>query len=125
MARVGFGLHRLLVRRGVKTWPPGTGVVFGIRTKQSLPAADTLINSGRFRVLILSREGRFRTLLAGHIVLIRRELLLPNCLVLADFLVHLSSLPLLAFGLRLAPSGYQIRPVALTIRLESPGVSLY
>jgi hypothetical protein len=101
VAGVGLGLDSLLIRRGVEARPPGARVVFGIRTKQRLATANALVYPRRVRVLVFPRKRRLCSLLAGHIVLIRRELLLPSDLVLADLFVHDCSLlsPYLAFAL--------------------------
>jgi hypothetical protein len=100
-------------------------VVFGIRTKQRLPAADAFVDPRRVGILILTREGWLGSLLARHIVLIRRELLLPSSLVLANFLIHGSSLPLFGFGLCGAPPGYQIQRSGLTIHGQTLAVPLW
>lgn len=125
VAGVRFRLDGLLGRRGIETRPPGARVVFGIRTKQGLSAADTLVDPRGLGVLVFAREGRFRSLLAGHIVLIRRELFLPGGFVFADLVFHRSPPTSLNFGLCLALLGYQIRCNGLTIRPKSPGVSLH
>src|SRR5271170_6237287 len=108
VAGVGFRLHSLLVGGSVEARPPGARVVFGIRTKQRLATADALVDSRRLGVLVFARERRLCALLAGHIVLIRRELLLPRGFLFADFLVHDYSLPLCLIGLCLALLNYQI-----------------
>src|SRR5277367_5980213 len=66
---VSFRLYRLLVGRGIEAGPSGARVVFGIRTKQRLAAADTFVDPGSVGILVLPGERWFGALLAGHIVL--------------------------------------------------------
>src|SRR5467141_3172123 len=57
-------------------------------TKQGLAAADALISSLGFRVLVFAGERRLRSLLPRYIVLILRELFLPRGFVLAYLFFH-------------------------------------
>ena len=111
VAGVRFGLDGGLIRGRVEARPPGAGVVFGIGLKQRLPAAYALVHARRLGIRIFSRKGRFRALLPGHIILIRRELLLPSGFIFADFLVHGYSLPpsILVFVLSPLGIGYTVR----------------
>src|SRR5579863_8154701 len=99
MTGIGFRLNGLLVGRCIETRPPGAGVVLCIRTKQRLAATYALIDTGGVSVLILACERRLRTLLTRHIVLIRRELLLPSPFVLTNLIVHSSPCYIYGFGL--------------------------
>ena len=88
MARIRFSFHGCLIGRGVETRPTGARVVFRIRTKQRLAAANALVGSGRLRVFVLTGEGWLGPLFPGHKVLILRELFLPGGIVLANLVFH-------------------------------------
>src|SRR5580704_10678149 len=92
VAGIGFCLDGGLIRWGVKAGPSRSRVVFGIRTKQRAAATHAFVYARSVGILVLPRERRLRSLLSGHIVLIRCELFFPIVFVLTDFLVHGSPL---------------------------------
>ena len=86
MIRMFF--HNFIVGGRGETWPTTARVELGIGSKKLLATTDTLINAGRIGGLIFAGKGWFRTLLAGHMILIRRELLLPLGSGLMHFFSH-------------------------------------
>jgi hypothetical protein len=117
VARVGFGLDGFLAGGSIKAGPSGAGVIFRVGAKKGLAATSALVGAGRFSVGILTGERGLSSLLPGHIVLIRREFLLPIGFVLGDFFGHgdpperfrlaMLRLPLL-YQIQLTPSTLQI-----------------
>src|SRR5271169_3766881 len=68
--------------------PPAAGVKLGIRREQWLSATNAFVRSRRLCRLILPRKRWLGSLLPRHMVLIRRELLLPLGFALLYFLSH-------------------------------------
>ena len=60
-----------------ETGPPGTGVEFGIGTKQRDVTADAVVGAAVLKVPVSTSEGSFRTPLASHLELLRSQLLFP------------------------------------------------
>src|SRR5260370_24649922 len=77
-----FG-HRL-----VKARPAGAGVKLGVLAEQRLSAAHAGVHPPVFGLVIFPSEGRLRSRLAGDLILLGRELLLPLGFGFLDFLSH-------------------------------------
>jgi hypothetical protein len=63
-------------------------MVFRVRTKERLAAANANVCSLRFRVCVLSSEWRLGAFLPRHLKLLFRQLRTPLRIVLLDFLAH-------------------------------------
>src|SRR5271168_3345830 len=74
--------------RSGKTGPTATRVIFRFGTKKLLAAGDALIRAGRIGRFVFARKWRLSSLFPSHIVLIRRELLLPLRFRFLNFLCH-------------------------------------
>src|SRR6266478_2396923 len=83
-------LDSFFAGRSIETGPPRARMKLCFVTKQGLTAANALIRSGGFRVLVFASERRLGSLLPRHIVLILRKLLLPSDVVLAYLFFHCS-----------------------------------
>src|SRR5579862_125888 len=79
VAVVGTQDHASFVDRVPETRPPGAGIKFRVRTEQFLPASRTRIGAGRMIVPVLASKRPLRAGLAEHMVLLRRQDLLPLC----------------------------------------------
>src|ERR1700751_2502341 len=88
MTRVGFGFHRSVCGRRIKTGPAGARMIFRFRAKQRLTATNALIRTRRIGILVLAGKGWLGTFEPRHMILIWRELLLPLGIILANLLVH-------------------------------------
>src|SRR5574341_1888995 len=75
----------------VEAGPAGAGVELGVGGEQGVAAAHERVSAGFFRVVVLARKRPLRAFLAGHVVLLGRELSFPFCVGLFNFLGHLDS----------------------------------
>src|ERR1041384_185470 len=94
MAAIDFRFDDVVLCRRYEAGPTGARVKLGFRPEQRLPTTDAFIGAGGLGVLVFAAEGRLRSLLSGHKVLIRRKLLPPSMVVFLDLLlVHFPSCP--------------------------------
>src|SRR5260221_6552177 len=77
VARVVLLVDRLLARRRGERGPAAAGVVLGLRAEELGATARTRIGAGLENVVVLTRERRFRPLLAQDAVLLGIELCAP------------------------------------------------
>jgi len=89
--------------------------------EQRLPTTNTIIRARRFRIFVFTGKRRLGPLLPRHIVLIRRELLLPIDCILANFLFH--DFPLAAY-FRVLRLQYLIQRTHLKFHAEARIVGL-
>src|SRR5262245_7032592 len=82
-AAVLMGAHRLFRRRLVEAGPTGARVELGAGVEQRLAATDAFVHAIVVVVPVLAGEGAFGAVLAGHAVLLRRQLLAPLLIRLA------------------------------------------
>src|SRR5262249_43346614 len=75
----------VLGERRPKAWPAGAGIKFGRGGEQGRAAAHASVRSARLLVPIGTGESAFGAVLARHVILLRREQLLPLGIRLDDF----------------------------------------
>lgn len=61
----------------IETWPAGSGLEFGVRGKELLPAGSTGVNSFFLIIVQVAGKSLFRTFLPQDMILLRREYLFP------------------------------------------------
>lgn len=88
VARIPLHLHILRRHRLVITRPSRTRMIFRLRRKQRLPAANAHVRPRRLRILILARTRRLRPLLPRHIILVVIQLRPPLRIALPYFFAH-------------------------------------
>src|SRR5262245_24064549 len=96
---VGVVIFRLNVfpdRRGPETWPASPRIEFGVRAEQLISTANTAVRALFVVVPVLTGKCPLRTLLACHIELLIRQLLLP--LFVAFFDLFHDTLPISGFA---------------------------
>src|SRR5947209_6389376 len=77
VAGVGLLLDRVLAGRRVERGPAAARVVLRVRLEQLRSAAGAAVRPRLEDVVVLTREGRFRSLLPQHVELLARQLLTP------------------------------------------------
>src|SRR5262245_54148630 len=76
----GYGL--------IKARPAGSGIELCIRIEKFIPARNTFINAGCLCLVILAREGTFRSFIAADFVLIWRQFVFPLFFGFFDLVLH-------------------------------------
>src|SRR4051812_26718063 len=84
-AAVALFRHRLLGDRLPEAGPARARFELGVRGEERLPAADARIGPRVLGRGVLAAERALGAVLAGHVVLLRRELRLPLLVGLHDF----------------------------------------
>ena len=74
-----------LIQFRVEAGPSTAGVEFAVRIKQCMAAADTVIISTLPTLIVFTAVRRFGASLPGDTVLLRRQLLFPFLVGLANF----------------------------------------
>jgi hypothetical protein len=92
VAGIRFSLDRTPGRRSIKAGPTRPRVVLGVGSKQRLSTADASVSSWRLRRFVFASKWWLSALLAGDMILIRRELLLPILFRLRDLFWQFSLL---------------------------------
>ena len=91
VAVVGVGLQGLFIRGLRETRPPRPGFKLVFRAEQGVLTTNAMIRPFGFMVVVGATEGRLGSLLAGHGILFRGELLFPFILGFVNFLSHVPS----------------------------------
>src|SRR5271157_6273101 len=91
VAAVGVFADVLAVGGGVETRPSGARIEFRFRAKKQRATADAVIRPVIVFVPVLAGEGGFGATLAGNLVLLGRQLLLPLLVGLLDLVGELLS----------------------------------
>jgi hypothetical protein len=82
-----------------KTRPTRSGIKLGVGTEKIISAADALIKSLVFAVVILSGERLLRPLFPGYLVLFGRENFSPFSIIFVYFVFHIVIAPCPRVGL--------------------------
>src|SRR5882757_819612 len=81
---VGFCVDGLIFKGSGEAGPAAAGMKFSFGSEEWTAAADAFVSARSVGGLVLSRIRRLSSLLTGHIVLIRSQLLLPFGVGLLD-----------------------------------------
>src|SRR5258708_5701879 len=87
MTGVGVFTDVLTVGGGEEAWPSGSRIKFCFRAKKQCATADAVIRPVVVFVPVLAGESALCAATAGHLILLRGELLLPLGFGLGDFVI--------------------------------------